>query len=178
MEGVTYQQVDGRSEAPVKKKATEPNRYWNILGFIILGFIIGCILMLLVVLAMYWSNSGPFSYCSSGPMECRSLQYFNNPTDALRNGAQLNEILTLSGNNMTYKRVPKDVCSPGSNQVVAIKYPQYCNFTDSSGNTVEYRDSFFEANLYVNGTTRIETSGSCQPTTSGYTGSTVLKWDS
>lgn len=168
-----YLPYESNTPVPIRK-----NKYHNILGLLMTGFILGVILMLIIFIVMYMTNTGPFSYCSSSSPECTSSQYFNNPTNALRDGATLSNILFINNNQMMYNRVPREPCAPGSNQTVPITYPQYCSFTSSTG-TVQFRDSFFEANIYRNGDEVVRTNGNCVPDDDTYTSGTILlKWDS
>lgn len=82
--------------------------------------------------------------------QCRFSNYFNNPGNAISNGAIVDDILSVNGaGNMTYQRVPKDVCVPGSNQDVRIVNPQYCEFTLADGRKIEAKNTFFESPYYV-----------------------------
>lgn len=155
----------------------------SLVAIILFAFVMGCILMLLIFFVMYISEYGVFSYCVSAQPVCTPSEYINNPTNALREGYQLQDILSVTGNTMRYKRPINSPCSPGSNQIVTIDYPQYCNFTDESGTTTLYRDIFFGANRYRiadnSDDTLITTSKNCVPVSPDFSsGQIVLRWDS
>lgn len=161
----------------------KPNYKLNYSICFFLGLITGIILIIILMLILKSTNSVPFNNCYGTPAICRSSQYFNNPTNALRNGSTLSEILTINNNNqMQYKRPPREPCSPGENQEVTIVNPQYCTFTNSDG-SVLYRDMFFDANLYYKAdgsdlTDHIVTSGNCVPLGTEYTSGQInLRWD-
>lgn len=154
---------------------------WAIVALII-GFILGVLGSILVVFIMYRAGVGLFSSPQGGRIECRSVQYIEDPSVALREGYQFDDILSFVNGNILYKRPPRDVCTPGSNQTVTIQYPQYCIFTARNGTQEEWRDAFFNANVYqrVGGiAANIErTNGNCQPrdSTRFSAGVTEFKW--
>lgn len=154
------------------------------LALAVFAFLIGILLSLIVFIIFYMINFGPFQYCSYNQPTCLTGQYINNPTNAIKQGYNISDILFIESNKMMYKRPLKQSCAPGENQTIHMKYPQYCTFkyTDGQGNTsvVEGRDILLDANRYKidNVEGFIETSGDCVPTTSNYQFNSIeLKWD-
>ena len=141
---------------------------------------------MIILFMMYRSNYGIFSYCVPFQPACTPSEYIDNPTNALRNGYNLNDILYIGSgsteNVMYYKRPINTPCSPGDNQVITINYPQYCNFIDDTGNKVLFRDIFYNANRYRiaddSDETLILTNMNCDPASEYQSGEIVLRWDS
>lgn len=155
---------------------------FNFVSFIIGGLIFSIITLLLVWIA-YFSRIFMFTYCPSQAPVCHASDYFNNPGDAIANGANVGDILFIDKKGqMVYKRVPKTSnCIPGTGQAVVIPFPQYCSFTNDSGVSGTYRDSGFNTNTYypVSGDGSVViTSENCTPVTSGVqSGTILLQWD-
>lgn len=157
----------------------------NVVSFII-GFIIGMIILIIIVWILYATRAPPFSFCSDGK-RCTGADYYNDPGDALAANPSLtaSDILAITSDEiMLYDRVLKTAdCIPEHDQIVEITYPQYCNFSTSTGPAILYKDIAFNANIYhpAPGNTGpdVATTGNCIPvTTSIYThGVPVLKWD-
>ena len=150
-----------------------------------IGMLLGMIIMLLLVWLAYSTRSVMFTYCAKSAPPCGGGSYYNDPGDALANNPQIkvSEILFLNDNNqMFYRRVPKSVnCVPEANQIVHMKYPQYCAFS-GTGISGEWKETAFNSNIYVpvNGTEgQITTNGNCEPKgqESGASGVPLLKWD-
>lgn len=126
-----------------------------------------------------------FSHCPTMTRICSGPDYYNNPGNALANGASIRNILRINENGeLRYRRMPKVInCVPDSGQEVAIRYPQYCTFSDNSGRSEIYKAINFGANIYkpangVPGPT-IATDGNCVPIESFYTsGEPLLRIDS
>lgn len=152
----------------------------------IIGLLLGMILMLLFVWITYFTRSFLFTYCPTQARPCGGADYYNDPGDALAHNPQImvQDILFLNDqNNMLYRRVPRNTdCIPESNQIVYIKYPQYCSFSTTGGSTGIWKETAFNSNIYkpdgFAGPT-IETNGNCDPIEESpvSTGIPLLKWD-
>ena len=152
-----------------------------------IGIIIGIIVAIIINSFLFYSRSFIYTYCNTPPI-CTNVDYINNPGVALSDGFDINDILFLTNNGdeqiMEYKRPPiSNDCIPSSNnQTIAINNPQYCLFTDSSGNNVEAKNTHLGSSIYISGNINVLTSNNCKPITSeGETivdGIPVLKWDS
>jgi len=153
---------------------------WDWISFLI-GVIIGIIVIVILVWIAYQTRILIFSNCPTETRQCVSSDYFNDPGDALANGANLNEILFIVDNEMMYRRFKKvGTCVPGSDQVVVITNPQYCLFTIDSEQVEGKSISFNNFNYTIpSGTTSeiITTSGDCVPTNIATSGTIELKWD-
>ena len=135
----------------------------------VIGMLVGMIIMLLLVWAAYAGRVFLFTYCPKSARKCGGADYYNDPGDALANNPQItvSEILYLNSNNqMFYRRVPKTTdCVTESNQIVYMKYPQYCSFS-GSGISGTWKETGFNSNIYspVGFTAdAITTSGNCDP---------------
>jgi len=105
------------------------------------GIVIGIIITILLVWLFYSQRWIIFSNCNNVVPICNSINYFNDPTDALKNNPNLkpSDILMLNSNGtqLIYKRVPKiSNCMPGSDQNIVIDFPEVCQFSDSTGETL------------------------------------------
>jgi len=149
-----------------------------------IGLLLGMIILLILVWIAFYTRTFLFTYCPTQARACSGPDYYNNPGEALSNGANINDILFLNDQNeMYYKRVPKTTnCVPVSNQAVHIFFPQYCEFSDDKGLSNTYKSNSFGSNIYkpasgLPGPT-ITTSGNCDPNPGIYTdGVPLLKWD-
>jgi hypothetical protein len=151
-----------------------------------IGLLLGMIIMLLLVWIAYYTRSFIFSYCPTQARPCGGADYYNDPGDALANNPQITvaDILFLNDENiMYYNRVPKNTdCTPESNQIVQMIYPQYCSFATSAGKTGTWRETVFNSNIYkpdgFTGPT-IVTDGNCTPAPGSpvATGVPLLQWD-
>ena len=139
---------------------------------LIVGILIGMIIMLLIVWLVYATRSFVFVSCPSGVPPCTAADYYNNPGNALANGAKVDDILFInSDNEMFYKRVPKNNnCAPLSNATVHVRYPQYCSFNGVVGKALSYNSPDYQ----VGGNT-VRTTGDCH--ISGGHGVPILRWD-
>lgn len=149
----------------------------------VIGLLIGMIVMLLLIWIAYYTRSFLFTSCPTTTPACAGADYYNNPGDAIANGAQVDDILYInSDNQMYYKRVPRvSGCTPESNQVVYIQYPQYCSFTTDQGTTEVGKALQFNSPLYaVSGVANtVLTTGDCDPApgTGVASGVPLLEWD-
>lgn len=159
---------------------------FDIVSFVI-AFLLGMIITILLVWISYFTRSFIFTYCSSGPRMCSSVDYHNDPGDAIINSkVKIEDTLFLSEQDeMFYKRVPNtNECVTQHTQTVFMKYPQYCNFSDDQV-TNTYRQTAFNSNIYEpidnysNDLELVTTEGSCVPIpNSRHTkGKPILKWD-
>lgn len=160
---------------------------WDTPSFVI-GLMIGLILMLIIVWALYAGRTFVFSICPKGRNFCNNRDYFDNPANALADGAKLDDILFINDQDqMYYKRVVKNRgCIPiGSRQTVKINHPQYCNFKGRDSQNYEGVNTEFGSRLYHmktdNGTTySVLTRDNCEVESSEnnfvVSGRPMLKW--
>lgn len=88
---------------------------------------------------------------------------------------------------MFYRRVPKSTdCVPEANELVYMKFPQYCSFSTGNLNASSetWKQTAFNSNIYtiMSGATnvsRIVTDGNCNPSPGQIvdTGVPILRWD-
>lgn len=110
---------------------------WDLSSFVV-GLMVGLILMILIVWALYSSRTFVFTVCPRQRNVCTFADYINSPGVALAGGYQVDDILFLDANRqLWYKRVPRNSgCTPISyNQNVRVLHPQYCLFTTADGST-------------------------------------------
>jgi len=145
---------------------------------VLVGIFIGMLLMLLLVWIAYLARVFAFAYCADGPRLCKGSEYYNDPGDALANGAQLSDILFLNDENeLLYKRLPKiSNCTPGEDQLVTIMYPQYCSFT-INGTTITGEAIAYNSPIYQAGSNTVTTSGNCTPVSGASAGVPELRWN-
>ncbi len=150
----------------------------------ILGFLLGMIIFLLFIWISYYTRTFLFTYCPTQSRPCGGADFYSDPGDALINNPQMgaDDILFLNDSNeMFYKRVPKNTdCVPEHNQIVYIKYPQYCNFVVENGAAGIWKETAFNSNIYRSENpmdTDIVTEGNCIPISNGMSGNPVIKWD-
>ena len=149
-----------------------------------LGLLVGFMALLIIFTALYNARVFAFEHCSTGGNVCLGSEYYNDPGNAIANGATATDILSLNEENeMLYKRVPKDSCTPGTNQTVNIINPQYCLFKDdeSDSSGVTGRSIQFGSNIYqLEGShSKVKTDGNCIPKKSSCfdTGIPLIEWD-
>lgn len=150
-----------------------------------IGGLVFSIIILLVIWITYYTRTFIFQYCATQPPYCTGIDYYNNPGNAIANGADVDDILFINNQNeMFYKRVPRtDDCIPQSNQVIPIQYPQYCEFETAFGMTGTWKQTFFTSNVYrpadgsLNPT--VTTTGNCIPAPGSFVvnGKPLLQWD-
>lgn len=151
----------------------------------LISFFIGVFITVFIIMFFYATRIGIFRYCPTSTPYCSAIDYYNNPGNALANGANINDILFLDSNNqLLYKRVLKtNECVPQSNQTIIIKYPEYCSFTRNGRQDTTYRLTTFGSNIYkpVNNAAlpTIVTDGNCIPTAGQYfdDGTPLIEWD-
>jgi len=152
-----------------------------------IGLIIGLIIMIVIMWIAYASRTFVFTYCASNAPICTGNDYYNDPGQALANGANINDILFLNDKNeMFYKRVPAtSSCVPGPGQTVEILYPQYCLFdiegVPTQGRAPTLHNPVYIIDSTVSPPTTVDTSaiGSCVPNSGqiAVSGVPELKWD-
>lgn len=157
----------------------------------VIGIFIGMTIVLIISWIAYSTRTFIYVDIPITYPQCRFSNYFNNPGNAIANGAKVEDILTVNDNNqMKYQRVPKDVCVPGSNQDIRIFNPQYCLFDiekDGVVTTIEGRNTFYESPHYIadyNGKElNITSMPNCSPVSNNMElnlvgGKPEIKWDS
>lgn len=156
----------GEFEDPIEKRN-------QIIIIVVVIIIVVCILVLIWLLV----------HLKHRNTECTSSDYYENPSDAIRSGAKVSDILSVDNGVMKYKRYQNKDCTPGSDQTVTITYPQYCKFTASANpsagtqDPVTYRDLYFNGNLYINESgTIVTTTGNCVPKNTDLTGEIINNW--
>lgn len=152
----------------------------------VIGLLLGMIVMLLLVWIAYFTRSFLFTYCPTQARPCGGADYYNDPGDALAHYPNLTvgEILFLNDNNeMFYRRVPKSTdCVPEANELVHMKFPQYCSFATTGGVSETWKETAFNSNIYTSDImpgARIVTDGNCDPSPGQIveTGVPILRWD-
>lgn len=152
----------------------------------IIGLLLGAILTLILIWISYFTRTFLFTYCPTQARPCGAADYFNDPGEALAHNPQItvSEILFINDQEeMFYKRVPRTTeCVPESNQIVYMKFPQYCNFSTTGGTAGVWRETAFNSNMYnpdgFPGPT-ITTDGNCGPSPGSPVtdGTPILRWD-
>lgn len=142
--------------------------------------------MLLLVWIAYFTRSFLFTYCPTQARPCGGADYYNDPGDALANNPQVTvaDILFLNDqNNMFYRRVPRNTdCVPESNQIVYMRFPQYCSFSTTGGTAGVWKETAFNSNIYnpdgFPGPS-VTTDGNCDPVEGEpvSSGTPLLRWD-
>ena len=163
---------------------------WDLSSFVA-GMLVGGIIVFIIFWLLYLTRSFVFITCPYQTETCQPSNYIQNPGTAIGRGADINNILFISGETptMTYKQVPNSKCNPSStDQAVIMNYPQYCSFVSNDGNTYEGKNLRFNSATYSyidkNGKliyVVVDQGGQCKPISStGNTvisGTPVLKWD-
>ena|SRR3990167_902775 len=155
-----------------------------------IGLLIGMLIILLIMWPLYSTRTFVFSNCASQQRVCMAVDYYNDPAEAIANGADVNNILFLNAEDkLFYKRVQKNTnCTPAKDQTIPILEPQYCDYTTNIGSSFEAKNTFFGSDFYLaTGMTGISVtaSESCHPVSSsglpsGVTvasGIPLIKWD-
>lgn len=159
----------------------EEKTTWSWIPFVV-GLMIGMIVILIIIWALYVSRVFMFTYCPKSYPNCAGGDYFNNPSDALDNGSNIDDILFIREGKLFYKRQPRtSQCVPEINQVKHIKNPQYCLFTTNDGQVFQGRSESLNSSLYNLGNgMSVITQGDCHPVTpqNFVSGIPQLKWDS
>lgn len=158
-----------------------------------IGVLIGVIITIIIFWLIIWSRSFVMSYCPSNLVSCVGTDYFQNPGDAIAEGADVNTILYIQNGVLYYKRVPSNTsCVPNSEtQTVPIPYPEYCSFDVTSGvyagnsytgNNNEFNSPKYTFTLPDASIVTVLTAKNCAPVASNpsivTSGTPVVKWDS
>lgn len=158
---------------------------FSFISFII-GVIIGTIITLVLLWIAYFTRIFLFTHCPKRSRPCGSSDYYNDPGNALAHNPNLSpsDILFINNNHeMFYKRVPRNTnCNPDFNQLVYIKYPQYCAFTGVDNVIGLWKQTAFNSNIYKpvdSNQPIVTTKGNCTPDENPFVtiGTPVLKWD-
>jgi|SRR5579871_2242233 len=148
----------------------------------VIGILIGMIIMTIIFWILYATRTLFYTNCPYQQRMCRSVDYFNHPTEALKGGNTLTDHLNINNNQIHYKRHLKSTdCTPGHDQVVKVDHPQYCIFYDTYGNSVTATNSQSGSNYYTditNPNNGILTSQDCVPlpNESVISGEPKLQW--
>ena len=151
-----------------------------------IGLIAGMIILLIVLWVSYFTRSFLFTNCPSDTRSCGVSDLFSDPGDTLAHNPQLgaSDILFLNGNNELFHNRAQRVstCVPQDNQTVYMKFPQYCNFSDTESTGDTWKQTGFNSNIYKPigfvGPT-ITTTGNCNPIDDSplSNGIPLVKWD-
>ncbi len=108
----------------------------NSAAMIAVGLLIGFAIALLISWAMVSNNYWLWANCYVHTLSCGPNDYYDNPGQAIANGANEADILIVKNDYLLYNRYQRNVrCVPGPGQTVVIPYPQYCQLlTDDSDN--------------------------------------------
>jgi hypothetical protein len=106
------------------------------------------------------------------PIECHPVDYYTEQETIDKTSLTLTDIYNVNnGGNLLHKRIPKNECIPGNDQIKHIKFPTYCTFrTDKGillegvkfGKTLEEQYGRYE----VNSSIEVETGNNCSPISS------------
>ena len=119
----------------------------------VIGIFIGLSIMLILTWIGYSTRTFIYADIPLEYPECRFSNYFNNPGNAIANGSDVNQILSINRKGeMMYQRVPKDICVPSSDQDIHIFNPQYCSFKMNDGTSIEAKNTFYESPYYISTT--------------------------
>lgn len=147
-----------------------------------IGLFLGMVLMIIINWIFYSNRILIFANIPTQGVTCRSSQYFNNPVEAIKNGANPKDLFAIKDGELYYVRVPKELCRPGSSQSVPIQ-PQFCEFTTESGKTFEAKNDSFDSAYYVstdNKEIEVYAPKNCKPqrsTIDVVSGKPLLKWE-
>lgn len=153
---------------------------WNWISWII-GFLFGALFITILVWIAYTARTFAFVNCPSQTKPCFSADFFNNPGDALANGATLNDILFINNDQLNYVRQKRiSACAPQSNQTVVITNPQFCEFTLNDEDFLG-KSLGFNVPKYLIGNDQFSqvvlTDGNCQPQDPTITGRILPIWE-
>jgi hypothetical protein len=157
----------------------------------LIGLFFGFLFAVIITWVGYSNRAFVFTGCAVNGLKCRYNNYFNNPARAISEGYKAEEIMYVEpkGNNngvLMYKRVPKDVCFPGSNQTIPVPRPQYCSFSDKNNNKYTAKNDKFESPYYtilgtnigvIAGKNCIPESTDCNAKYEMINGIPLVKWD-
>lgn len=116
----------------------------------IIGIFIGLTLSLIIFWISYNNRIFIFTTCPKVLNICKKDDYYNDPSDAIAEGSDPNDILFLDSNGqLYYHRVPNRHCMPGRRQNVYIPRPKYCLFESIDGQTVKASNLSFDSSNYV-----------------------------
>lgn len=149
---------------------------------LVIGILIGAIIMTIIFWIAYATRTFVYAYCPTRTPTCTLTDYHNNPGDALANGADLRDILSLNqSNQLIYNRVAANrSCTPGRNQEVPVIYPQFCSFTIDGRQVVGKVVQLGSSTYYINNESQIiATEGHCIPQYDSIAddGIPLIRWD-
>jgi hypothetical protein len=122
---------------------------WDSISALI-GVFLGVIIAIIFGWVSYNNRFIIFTSCAKNMKKCHREQYYEDPGNALADGANIDRLLFLNDKGQLYQhRRPKVICIPGSNQDKHIKRPQYCLFKSSNGTPIEGKNIEFDSSNYI-----------------------------
>lgn len=152
---------------------------WSLL----IGLFLGMIIMIILSWISYNNKILIFANLPTQGLTCRSNQYFNNPVEAIKHGANPKNMFSIKDGELYYTRVPKELCRPGSSQTIPVQ-PQFCEFTTEDGYKFEAKNDTYDSPYYFSTSgEKIEVYApkNCKPlrsTSNVVSGHPKLKWES
>lgn len=153
---------------------------FDLITFLI-GLFSGMILMIILSWISYNNNILIFANLPTQGITCRSNQYYNNPIEAIKHGANPKDIFSIKDGSLYYTRVPKELCRPGPSQTIKVQ-PQFCQFTTESGQSFEAKNRSYDSAYYFSNDNEYEVyaPSNCKPQRSNadvVSGRPILKWE-
>lgn len=137
---------------------------------IFLGMLIGMIIMLVILTALYSTRTLIFEVCPKNNLPCLNSDYHNTPLQALIEGDNPEPNLFIKDNKLHFKKILRNnTCNPQENDVNVINFPQYCKFKlPNSDNQYLAKNLHYGSNKYLipkegGGNYSIETYPHCVP---------------
>lgn len=148
----------------------------------LIGIFSGMILMIILSWISYNNRILVFANLPVQGVTCRSNQYYNNPVEAIKHGANPKNLFSIKDGQLYYTRVPKELCRPGSSQTIPVQ-PQFCQFTTEDGNVFEAKNDSYDSPYYFSEDKNIEvySPSNCKPQRSNInvvSGRPIIKWES
>lgn len=164
---------------------------WDATSMVI-GLLLGLIIAIIIFWILTWSRVFLYSTCPNGLVSCIGTDYFQNPGDAIAEGANVNDILFVQNGVLYYKRVPSNTnCVPNSTtQTVPVPFPEYCSFNVTSGaypgaytgKNNQFNSPKYAFSLPDSSTVTVLAGNNCAPLNSSpnvvTSGTPLAQWDS